>query len=72
MLTIMEEVKVWIARNKDYSLYIHTEKPTKREDRGEWVSFDLAFPIDECYGFNFPSIKWEDEEPTEAKITLTK
>lgn len=69
-----DKVKVWIARDKDGGLYIYFIHPIKRKK--EWRLLDFhnedgvgAKRIDSDL---FPSVKWEDEEPTEAYITLAE
>ena len=68
------KLKVWIARDEDGGLYIYFIHPHKR--KGEWWLPDFhnedgigAKRIDSNL---FPSVKWEDEEPTEACITLAE
>lgn len=63
------KVKVWIARDESGYALVHFEKPYKSTERGfgEWVSHGSKAYIKE-----FPSIKWEDDEPTEAYITLAE
>ena len=62
------KVKVWLARDKDGKLYAHSKRPHKM--RNYWKSEVYAgiFRYDSAL---FPSIKWEDDEPTEAYITLS-
>lgn len=69
-----DKVKVWIARDEDGGLYIYFIHPIKRKK--EWRLLDFhnedgvgAKRIDSDL---FPSVKWEDEEPTEAYITLAE
>lgn len=61
------KVKVWLARDKSGSLRLYTQK-TKKEING-WTSNSSSLLI---YMYSFPSVKWEDSEPTEAYITLAK
>lgn len=68
------KLKVWMARDKDGGLYIYFIHPIKRKK--EWWLLDFhnedgagAKRIDSDL---FPSVKWEDEEPTEAYITLAE
>ena len=68
------KLKVWIARDEDGLLYIYFIHPLKRKK--EWRLLDFhnedgvgAKRIDSDL---FPSVKWEDEEPTEAYITLAE
>lgn len=67
------KLKVWIARDEDGKLYIYFIHPVKR--KMEWRLLD--FHNEDGVGAKridsdpFPSVKWEDKEPTEAYITLT-
>ena len=67
--TMENKVKVWIARDEGGYAFIHRKKPHKSTDKGlgEWLSFG-AWTFDK----EFPSVKWEDTEPTEAYITLAE
>lgn len=64
-----DKVKVWIARDKDNRLFAFSERPNKEKDiwelEGNYVCMELSFR-------KFPSVKWEDDEPTEAYITLAE
>ena len=60
------KVKVWIARDKSGSLYAYTERPHKCTNY--WGDSPL-FILDR---YRFPSVKWEDDEPTKAYITLVE
>lgn len=63
------KVKVWIARDKDGKLFAYSEKPNKNVTY-RWVDMGLnSFELD-CT--KFPSVKWKDDEPTEAYITLAE
>ena len=63
------KVKVWIARDKDGKLFAYSERP-KKNVIYRWVDMGLnSFELD-CT--RFPSVKWEDDEPTEAYITLAE
>ena len=68
------KLKVWIARDEDGKLYLYFSHPLK--DKSVWW-----LPDSEAYcgtgGIRldytrFPSVQWEDEEPTEAYIALTE
>ena len=61
------KLKVWLARDKDGSLYAFSNPPIKCTDH-HW-GFSTCFILDESI---FPSVKWEDDEPTEAYITLAE
>lgn len=60
---------IWIARDEDFSLWIHFEKPEKSEDEkfgcGCWLS---EGGIIEVPPHLFPEVKWEDEEPRELTL----
>ena len=63
------KVKVWIARDKSGSIFAFSERPNKEKDiwtlESNYVCIELSFR-------KFPSIKWEDDEPKEAYITLAE
>ena len=61
------KAKVWLARQQSGSLRLYTQKP-KKEING-WTSNSSSLLI---YMYSFPSVKWEDDEPTEAYITLAE
>ena len=65
--TMENKVKVWIARDKDGKLFAYSERPNKNVTY-RWV--DMALNTFELDCTKFPSVKWEDDEPTEAYITL--
>lgn len=60
------KVKVWIARDKDRELFVYSDIPIRCKNH--W-GYPTCFYIDKSM---FPSIKWEDDEPTEAYITLAE
>lgn len=53
---------MWIARDKDGSLWLHKTKPYKLDDYwyNEGDVSDIALEKDW-----FPEVKWKDEEPRE-------
>ena len=62
------KLKVWIARDKDGSLYAYAiNRPIKFLNC--WFS---SFSGYLGKSKKFPSVKWEDDEPTEAYITLAE
>ena len=63
------KVKVWIARDKDGDLYVYPNIVSKNECIWSQCS-DLNSM--ELSSNKFPSVKWEDDEPTEAYITLAE
>ena len=65
------KVKVWLARDKDGSIFMHNNKPKKYSIDSIWMS-DCFFVKKKLNKEEFPSVKWEDDEPTEAYITLAE
>ena len=63
------KVKVWLARDKDGELYVYPNIPLK--DEYIWTQAPDINSMLLRYG-KFPSVKWEDAEPTEAYITLAE
>ena len=61
------KVKVWLARDENGTAYIYEDKPSKDTIYGEWLSNSHGI-----FKKKFLSVKWEDDEPTEAYITLAK
>ena len=62
------KVKVWLARDKDRSIFMHNNKPKKYSIDSIWMS-DYFVKLNKK---EFSSVKWEDDEPTEAYITLAE
>ena len=67
------KLKVWIARDEDEVLYAYLMRPHKNKSKLSWLpdSDDDYWIRLGSYNI-FPSVKWEDEEPTEAYITLAE
>ena len=63
------KVKVWIARDEDGSLYAYSNPPAKFEEHWELGGFSSNLLLDESL---FSEVKWEDDKPTEAYITLAE
>ena len=63
------KAKVWIARDEDGSLYAYSNPPYKFEEHWELGGFASSLLLD---GSLFPEVKWEDDKPSEAYITLTE
>ena len=57
-------IKGWVARSSYGDVCFFDFKPRKTYF-GDWNR--PLFPLDDKA---FPSVKWEDEEPTEAEITI--
>ena len=66
------KVKVWLARDMNGSLYLSQIKPKK--EKFDWVIENPEYTNNyvKIDANNFPSVKWEDDEPTEAYITLAE
>ena len=69
------KLKVWIARDEDGELYVHFDHQLIKGNR-QWrllhSEADSGVDIIKLYSNLFPSVKCEDEEPTEAYITLAE
>ena len=63
----MEEV--WLARDKNYDLYLFINGKPKKDER-YWYNVDADYiQIDSIL---FPEVKWSDEEPTKVKLVIEK
>ena len=62
------KVKVWLARDENGKLFVFSDIPKRIINYWGTASFDNL----ELDCTKFPSIKWEDAEPTEAYITLAE
>ena len=60
------KVKVWLARDKSGSIFAFSERPNKHK---VYWAFAPSMQLDKSI---FPSVQWEDDEPTEAYITLAE
>ena len=65
----MKALKAWVARDKDGMLYLYLAKP--RKSQSKWLP-NIRFDFVELSRESFPEVKWEDEEPTEVRITLKR
>ena len=69
------KLKVWIARDKDGELYVHFDHQLIKGNR-QWrllhSEADAGVDMIKLYSNLFPSVKCEDEEPTEAYIALAE
>lgn len=63
------KVKFWLARDKSGELFLSSERPNKMENYWGSEVYTEIFRLDSSL---FPSVKWEDDEPTEAYITLAE
>ena len=62
------KLKVWVARDEDGKLCICFNHPLIKGVSSWWIP-NSAIRIDSDL---FPSVQWEDDEPTEAYITLAE
>ena len=59
------KAKVWLARDENGRLWAYISRPSKVDNM--WICSDMELELHrDC----FPSVSWEDGEPTEAYITL--
>ena len=63
------KVKVWLARDKSGGLWLCQSIPLRDEDGGILFCNGSITQLDSS---SFPSVKCEDDEPTEAYITLAE
>ena len=62
------KVPAYIARDKDGTLWLCYEKPSKASYDDIWEpSCDIATQIDRSF---FPDVRWEDEEPLEIMVSI--
>lgn len=59
---------MYIARDKDGSLWLYNEKPIRNEEENDWtISSPTDNAVGTLYSTMFPSLKWEDE-PMEVDL----
>lgn len=56
---------MYVARDKDGSLWLYSEKPNREEDSGVWFSESLNSM--EIGSEEFPQLKWGDD-PKKVKL----
>ena len=63
---------MWIARDKDGSLWLYEQEPLGKDSQS-WIAAIIGknerLDIDEDW---FPEVKWEDEEPRELILKPIK
>ena len=64
------QVTMWVARDKNGRLYMHDAKPAKFSR--VWADMNLGTKYCPLSSDLFPSVKWEDAEPTEVVLKLNK
>lgn len=65
-----KSVRMWVARDKDNQLYLYRDKPTKGMASDTIVWLTTSFYVIGLDPDLFPSVKWEDNEPTKVIIRL--
>ena len=65
-----EKITAWVARDKDGTLCFYEQKPIKGENVWDYVDGGLSTVGRDEFLFEFPNVKWEDEEPTEVELTI--
>ncbi len=63
-----KSIRAWIARDRDKRLFLYLNKPKKNES--EWLG--TALSIYRIPSDAFPSVKWEDNEPTRVCIRIAQ
>lgn len=64
----MKELKAWVARDEDGSLYMYTDKPKKKSVF--WHAPKVGYVrLDDSL---FPEVQWSDEEATKVKLIIDK
>ena len=63
------EQEMWLARDKDGTLWLFTQKPSKLKDR--WAGI-LGTRRGELPRTMFPEVKWSDDEPAKVKLIIDK
>ena len=63
----MKELKAWVARDENGMLYLYLAKPRKYQ--WTWMP-NISFEFIELSRESFPEVKWEDEEPTEIRLSI--
>lgn len=62
---------MWIARDKNGSLWLYNEKPIKFRD-GTWKGQTEFVRTSKMSEDLFPEVKWEDKEPRELVLKPIK
>lgn len=68
-----DKITAWVARDTSETLTFYQTKPIKSIDDGLWICSD-SDKITTLFGdeflFEFPQVKWEDDEPTKVELTI--
>lgn len=66
----LKDIRMWVARDKDNQLYLYRDKPTKGMASDTIVWLTTSFNTIHIDSDLFPSVKWEDKEPTRVTVRL--
>ena len=61
-----KELKAWVARDKNGSLYMYSAKPEKMSDNW-YAQKGYIIILDDSL---FPEVQWSDEEPTGIELSI--
>ena len=66
--SVASSERLWVARDKDGSLYMFDKKPYK-DEKGSWLieEHEYAWWLPKTW---FSSVKWEDDEPRRISLAL--
>lgn len=67
-----KSVRMWVARDKDGSLYLYKNKPTEKTNGSDPQWLTTSFHVIGLDPDLFPSVKWEDNELTKVIIRLAQ
>lgn len=69
LIMLSQELTLWIARDRNGSLFIYNEKPEK--SNGYWYNTGRSQLVVGSSTI-LPEVKWEDEEPYKCRLILYK
>ena len=64
-----DTIQGWVARDEDGSLWLYVEKKPIKKSTGHWTNNEGGEQLED---YDFPSVKWSDEEPTEIEIKIKR
>lgn len=67
--TIDYVIQGWIARDEDGSLWLYREEKPIKHFTGYWSNSKACEQLED---YDFPSVKFEDDEPTEIEIKIKR
>ena len=65
------QVKFYVARDKDNDLYIFIDELPPKKKREKWTGRTFSTII-EIPKRHFTQVQWSDEEPTKVKLEIVK